>query len=240
MDTADCPSIFCTVDTCTALTTGNFHFFSAVVKRHPHCIAKILAPANYAPIVLSGIVQNKDKAVTTKLEAGFQFHLPYRTSGGNASSLLIATSPHILVNTIIGLAFIKVAGMILDYVDDVAECKHLDCPAFAIDYRRRSNHVPAITENPSVPVHHIGRHVETVLTKLENLECWFHAKVQASSTQPNSASVHFRSMSPCRAHASEMDSDSTMPSPDRGIDTQWVPPLLCQPTIHQMITTIGS
>ncbi len=115
-------------------------------------------------------MQNKDEAVTTELEVGFQFHLPYRTSGGDASSLLIATGPHVLVNMIIGLPFIKATGIILDSVDNVAECKHLGCPPFAIDYRRTSNHVPAITENPSVPVHHVGRHVETVLTKLENLE----------------------------------------------------------------------
>jgi hypothetical protein len=56
MDTANCSSICCPVDTCTALTTGNFHFFGAVAKRYPHCIAKILAPANYAPILLSGIM----------------------------------------------------------------------------------------------------------------------------------------------------------------------------------------
>jgi hypothetical protein len=135
------------MDTCAALTTGNFHFFSAVAKRYLHCIVKILASADYAPLVLSGIVQNKDEAVTTKLEVSFQFHLPYRTSGGNSSSLLIATGPHISVNMIIGLPFIKATGMLLDFVDYVAECKHLNCPPFAIDSRRTSNHVPAITEN---------------------------------------------------------------------------------------------
>jgi hypothetical protein len=57
MDTANCPSICCTVDTCAALMAGNFHFFSTVVKRYPHCIAKILAPANNTPIVLSEIVK---------------------------------------------------------------------------------------------------------------------------------------------------------------------------------------
>jgi hypothetical protein len=166
MDTANSPSILCAVDTCLALMTGNFHFFSIVSKRYLHCIVKIMLPANYTPIVLSGIVQNKNKAVTTKLEVSFQFHLPYRTSGGNASSLLIAMDPHVSVNTIIGLPFIKATGMILDFVDGVAECKHLTCPPFAIDYHRTSNHVPAITENSSVPVHHVGCHMEMVLTEL--------------------------------------------------------------------------
>ncbi len=79
-----------------------------------------------------------------------------------------------------------------------------------------------------MPVHHVGCHVETVLTKLENLKRWFNAKVQAGSTQPKSTSVHFGSMSPCRVHASEMDGDSTMPSPDCGINTQWVSPTSMQ------------
>jgi hypothetical protein len=73
MDTANCPSICCAVDTCAALMTVNFHFFIAIAKRYLHCIVKILTHANYAPIVLSGIVQNKDEAVTTELEVGFQF-----------------------------------------------------------------------------------------------------------------------------------------------------------------------
>jgi hypothetical protein len=107
MDMAGCPAIRCAVDTCTALLTGNFHFFSAMAKHYPHCLAKLLAPANYVPIVLSGIVQTNNATVTTELEVGFQFHLPYRTSGGDSSSLLVATGPHVSVNIIIGLLFIK-------------------------------------------------------------------------------------------------------------------------------------
>jgi hypothetical protein len=145
-------------------------------------------------------------------------------SGDNASSLLIEMGPHILVNTIIGLPFIKANGMILDFVVNVAECKHLNCPPFAIDYCRTRHHVPAITENLSVSVHHVGHNVETVLTELENLECWFDAKVQAGSTQLKSASVHSGSMSPYRVHASETNSDSTIPSPNHGINSRWVPP----------------
>jgi hypothetical protein len=132
----------------------------------------------YAPIVLSGIVQANDAAVTTELEVGFQFHLLYRTSGGNSSSLLIATGPNVLVNTIIGLPFIKATGMILDFVDNVAECKHLDCPPFPMDFWRTSNHVP-VTE---APAHHLGPHETSVLKELLNLEHWYNAKVMAGSS----------------------------------------------------------
>jgi hypothetical protein len=151
LDMADCPQVRCAVDTCAALTTGNFHFFSALAKCYPHCLVKLLTPADYAPIVLTGIVQANDAAGTTELEVGFQFHLPYCTSGGDSSSLLIATGPNVLVNTIIGLPFIKATGMILDFVDNVAESKHLDCPPFPMDFWRTSNHVP-VAEVPACRV----------------------------------------------------------------------------------------
>ena len=222
-DTADCPSIRCAVDTCAALSMGNFHFFSAVAKRYPHCLAKLLAPADYAPIVLSGIVQHQDSAVTTELEVGFQFHLPYRTTGGDSSSLLVATGPHVSVNTIIGLPFIKATGMILDFVDDVAECKHLDCPPFRIDYRRTSNHVPVSPPSPDVPIHHLGPHEKSVLEELSNLERWIDAKVIAPYSSAQSPSVHFGSKSAVRAYTPDLASVSTDATPT-SIATCWVPP----------------
>jgi hypothetical protein len=53
LDCPNCPSIRCAVDSCAALTMGNFHFFALVAKRFPHCIAKMYTPDDYAPIVLS-------------------------------------------------------------------------------------------------------------------------------------------------------------------------------------------
>jgi hypothetical protein len=34
LDKADCPQVRCAIGTCAALTTGNFHFFSALAKRY--------------------------------------------------------------------------------------------------------------------------------------------------------------------------------------------------------------
>jgi hypothetical protein len=59
--------------------TENFHFFASAAKCFPHCIAKIFTPKDYAPIVLSGTVQSNEESVTTELEVGFLFHLPYKT-----------------------------------------------------------------------------------------------------------------------------------------------------------------
>ena len=171
----NCPTIRCAVDTCTALTTGSFHFFAAIAKRYPHCVQKIFAPQDYASIVLMGIVRNKTEAVTTELEVGFLFRLPYRTSDGDDSSFMVATGPNVSVNTIIGLPFIKGVGMIIDTVDDVAECKYLDCPPFPIDYRRTSNQVPVMDE-PSVLVHHAHGFLQQRIRKIENLKQYFKAR----------------------------------------------------------------
>jgi hypothetical protein len=126
LDCPNCPSICCSVDLCAALMTGNFHFFASVAKRFPHCVSKIFTPKEYAPTVLSGIVLSDAVSITTKLKVGFLFHLPYWTREVNSASLMIATGPNILVNTIIGLPFMKATGMILDLVDKVVDCKHLD------------------------------------------------------------------------------------------------------------------
>ncbi len=71
------PSIRCVLDTAAALCTGNYHFFAAIAKRYPHCVAKIYLPEDYSPIILSGIVQDNAHSVTTDLSVAFQFHLPF-------------------------------------------------------------------------------------------------------------------------------------------------------------------
>jgi hypothetical protein len=135
LDCPDCPSIRCAVDTCAALSTGSFHFFASVAKRFPHCVAKIFAPKDYSPIVLSGIVQSSEQAAeTTELEVGWQFHLPYKTKDSDVASFAIATGPHVSVNTILGLPFQVATGMVIDLVDNVVECKSLDCLPFTINF----------------------------------------------------------------------------------------------------------
>ncbi len=127
--TLDCPGCLilrCVVDTAAALTTGDFHFVAALAKKYPHCVAKLYAPEDYNPIVLSGIVQRGGESVTTNLTVGFQFHLPYLTCDGQAMSILIATGPHVTVNTIVGLPFIQATCMIIDLSDNVADMRALD------------------------------------------------------------------------------------------------------------------
>ncbi len=104
-------------------------------------------PDDYNPIVLSGMVQRGGSCITTKLTAGFQFHLPYLTRSGQPTSILIATGPHVKVNLIVGLPFIQAMGMILDMTNSVAELKTLDTPPFLIEYHCTMVHVPIVVES---------------------------------------------------------------------------------------------
>ena len=135
LDCPNCPSIRCAVDTCTALSTGSFHFFTAIAKRFPHCVARIFTPNDYSPIILSGIVQSSDQAaVTTNLEVGWQFHLPYKTTSGEEAMFVVAIGPHISVNTILGIPFQKATDAIINLVNNRVECKYLDCIPFTINF----------------------------------------------------------------------------------------------------------
>jgi len=129
LDCPKCPSIRCAVDTCAALSTRSFHFFMAIAKRFPH------APTDYAPITLSGIVQSSEEAaVTTDLEVGWQFYLPYKTTSGKDAMFAVATGPHVAVNTILGIPFQKATGVIIELVDNRVKCKYLDYQPFTIDF----------------------------------------------------------------------------------------------------------
>jgi hypothetical protein len=177
----NCPLIRCAINTCAALTTGSFHFYAAIAKRFPHCVTKFFAPKDYAAIVLSGIVGHRNQAaVTTKLEVGFQFHLPYKTKHGGDASFVIATGPHVSVNTILGLPFMVATGMIIDFVDNVAGCRYLDCPPFPINSQRTLNHVP-VTDKPDASVN-ISQYND-IIHEMENLKRYYDAKVQAGSSK---------------------------------------------------------
>ncbi len=224
LDSPNCPSICCAVDSCAALTTGNFHFFASVAKRYPHCVSKIYTPDNYDPIVLSGIVSSNAASVLMELKVGFLFHLPYWTREGNTTSLMVATGPNFLVNTIIGLPFMKATGIIMDLVDEVVECKYLDCPPFPVDFCWTSNHVP-VMDDDGTPIHHASSYVQ-LIDKIRNLEHYYDAKVMAGS--PTVAkldqSVHFGMRSTARAVDVNAISINMAPSPDASLLACWVPP----------------
>ena len=79
------------VDTGAALNTRNYSFFAAIAKRHPHCIAKVFLPKDHSPIILLGVIDDENQAITTKLSIAFQFHVSYLTRDGQLTSISIAT-----------------------------------------------------------------------------------------------------------------------------------------------------
>ena len=219
----NCPLIRCAVDTCAALTTGSFHFYAAIAKRFPHCVAKVFAPKDNAAILLSGIVGHHNQAaVTTRLEVGFQFPLPYKTKDGGDALFVIPTGPHVFVNTILGLPFVVATGMIIDFVNNVADCRYLDCVPFPIDFQQMSNHVP-VMDKPDASVN-ISQY--NAICEIENLERYYDAKVQTGSSKitPQSQVVHIGSKSMARAAVSDSDSVHIAAHPLGGIGTRWVPP----------------
>ena len=142
----DCPNLRCVFDTGAALSTANFHFMEAVVRQFPHILKRIYMPAEYAAIVLSGIVtSSNNEPITTELPVGFEIHLPYLTKDGSETSLLVAAGPDVAVNLILGLPFIKATGMIGDFVDNVCQAKHLLCEPFPIDFKRATKSIPVFT-----------------------------------------------------------------------------------------------
>jgi hypothetical protein len=224
LDCPNCPSIHCAIDLCAALTTGNFHFFASVAKCFPHCIAKMYTPDNYAPIVLSGIVQSNEESVTTELEVGFLFHLPFRTWEGNTVSLMVATGPNISINTIIGLPFMKATGMILDLVDKVVDCRYLACPPFPVDFCRTSNHMPVMDKPSDTPANHATSHLQ-ITKEVKNIKHYINAKVLAggSTLTPKTLAVHFGSKSPvCTVIDNNSSSAASHSTTDMSM--RWVPP----------------
>jgi hypothetical protein len=146
LNNSSCPSICCVVDTTTPCTS-NYHFFAALAKRYPQCVAKIFLPADYSPIILSRITQDNVHTITTNLPVAFQFHLPYLTKDGSATSFVIATEPQVSMNTVLNLPLIKANSMMIHFIDKVVKAKHLNCPPLKIEFYSTMKTIPASTDN---------------------------------------------------------------------------------------------
>ena len=69
--------------------------------------------------------------------------------------------------------------MVIDLVDNVAECKYLDCPPSTIDFQRTSNHVPVMDEASAQAKVHVTDTYIHVIKEIKNLEQFYEAKVLA-------------------------------------------------------------
>jgi hypothetical protein len=166
----NCPNLRCVFDTGAALSMANFHFMEAIVRQFPHILKRIYMPAEYAAIVLSGIItSSNDEPITTELPVGFEIHLPYLTKDGSKTSLLVAAGPDVAVNLILGLPFIKATGMIGNFVDNVCQAKHLLCEPFPIDFKRASKSIPVFSAAHAPGNIHDIQDAHHVLATLWNL-----------------------------------------------------------------------
>ncbi len=180
LGSSQCPSIRCVIDTAAALTTGNFHFFTKISKAYPYTVAIIYSNSDYSPIVLTGIVQHNGMSVSTDLTVAFKFTMPYLTREGQETSLLIATSPNITINTILGLPFIQQTKMTINAANRVAELRVLDAPPFPIDFRHAVCTVLAVSTNssPSTSPH------TYVIRTVKKLEAYYANPVTPPQPSP--------------------------------------------------------
>jgi hypothetical protein len=142
----DCRSIRAIINTATAFTTGNLHFIAFIAKTFPHTVVAVYAPHDYAPITLSGIVEQDGESITTESTVAFKFKLFYLTKEGNPTTFMVAVGPNVTVNAIFGLPFIKQTKMIVNAADQVAELHALDALPFPINFHHVQCHIPNIDE----------------------------------------------------------------------------------------------
>jgi hypothetical protein len=133
-------------------------------------------------------------------------------------------------------------GMILDLVDNTAECKYLDCPPFPIDFRRTSNHVP-VADEPSATVQLVES--TKIIEEIKHLERYVEAKVQARGSRGNltEPAVHFGTKSAARAALIDSDSVHSAARPTEGWAHRWVPPASVQEDYddyHEVLREDGS
>jgi hypothetical protein len=175
----DCPGLRCMLDTGASLSTANFHYMEAVVRQYPQILKAIYLPEDYAAIILSWIVTSSASVpITTELSVGFEIHLPYVTKDGNDTSLLVAAGPDVAVNLILGLPFIKATGMIIDFIDNVCDAKHLICEPFPIDYCRATKSIPVLGDRDA------GSHsveIQEGLCALGSIKAYFAANASGAT-----------------------------------------------------------
>jgi hypothetical protein len=97
---------------------------------------------------------------------GFQFHLPYLMKDGSPTSIVIATGPHVTVNTIVGLPFIQATGAIIDLSDNAAGLRAIDAHPLP------TVHVPLTEESKDCPIH-LTASEHALIQDIKRLEAYF-------------------------------------------------------------------
>ena len=142
---------------------------------------------------MSGIVQRGGESITTELTVGFKFHLSYFTMVGSQTRLLIATGPHVTVNTIVGLPFIEATQAIINLSDNVANLQAIDAPPFPIEYLCATVHVPSIEDGADHLVH-LTTANRTLIKTIDHLQAHFSSADMVSDDNFGDRHVSFSTL----------------------------------------------
>jgi hypothetical protein len=170
----------------STLCTGNSAFLFSIVKAYPECVAAIYAPEDYSPIILSGIVKRNGDAVTTTLPVAFLLNLEYFTQDGMSAQLLVAAGPDVNVNLIFSNPMLQATNAVIDYGDNVVECRALDTLPFPIEFCRARLTVPTPSE-PTARAN-ISEGLQAFIAVIKRLEAY----VAAAFAPPEERRVRFQ------------------------------------------------
>lgn len=184
----ECAGLLATVDTAAALSTGSYHYLSALAKRFPQAVAAIYTAEHHEEIRLTGIVQVDGNAVSTSLPIAFCFHTTLKTRDGAPVQVSIACGPSVSVNLILGIPFLKSAKGLIDLNDNVIEFKALDCSPLPLRHQVARLDVPKPVGNPAAVNH--GKYAPFIaqLTKLDAVVAGVFATLKSSDGSSTVAS----------------------------------------------------
>jgi hypothetical protein len=129
-------------DTCAVTYVGWSNYHLAIAKKYPQIVKSLIwAKEKYTPLTLSGVVspdespKDDEKRHQTVLPAIIEYHMPYLSKNGSATSFKVAIGPNVAVNTIIGMSMIKAGKLSLDVEDDLIDLGVLDTKPFSVVYK---------------------------------------------------------------------------------------------------------
>ena len=166
-------------DSCAVLNVGFLPYHLAIAKACPSVVKSITwAKKDYAPLVLSGIVNNKESgdtsntpSTTTLLPATIEYHTPYLTKDDTPITLKIALGNQVGVNTILGLSTIKNAKMSLDLDANVVQSGVIKGSPFQLSFKPTSRGIPNVNQLASHPeINHlqVNHSIDITLTDPQN------------------------------------------------------------------------
>jgi hypothetical protein len=88
---------------------------------------------------------------STHLPAVAEFHLLYKNTSGQPTSLQIAIGDDVSVNCLLGLSFIRTAHLVIDSHNDVVKSRILDVEPFPIYYKNPQRYAPNLVSKHSKP-----------------------------------------------------------------------------------------